>query len=125
MNGPRERQGLDARERAVGFVTLVGLGMALGAVAAILAVGPLDALLVVFWCGWAVVGAGAVAALFVVRTLPGVAKPMMVAGLGVIVVVTSFVMEALAGVPMRGLRLYGSTVFLVGMGWVLWRFGDR
>ncbi len=125
MSTPRETPPLTPPERAVGLVTLVGLGLALAALVGMVVAGPRGPLLTVFWCGWVVMAVGTVAALFVQRRLPALARPLAMTGLGVLVVALSLVMEATGGVSMRTLRLYGSTLLLLGIGWALWTLGDR
>jgi hypothetical protein len=121
----REWMGLSPAERLAGLVVLTGFALAAGAVGLALVVGPRDSVVAVFIAGLGVMSCGVLGGLFVLKGVPALARAAPAVGLGAVVVVLSFVLEALAGVDTRPLRLYGSTVFMLGAGWALWGLGDR
>ncbi|MGR8920983.1 MAG: hypothetical protein ACU85V_15315 [Gammaproteobacteria bacterium] len=121
----REWMGLSAGERLAGLVVLTGFALAAGALVLALVLGPGDAVAAVFIGGLGVMSCGVLGGLFVLRGVPALARAAPVVGLGAVIVVLSFVLEALAGIDTGSLRFYGSTVFILGAGWALWGLGDR
>lgn len=102
----------------------IGLALAIAALALVGVFGARDALLVLFWCGWAVLGAAMIGGLLTMRSPLPIGPPLAVLRFGIVTLILAFGMEALSGASMKPLSTLGALVMLAGIGWALWNIGE-
>jgi hypothetical protein len=112
-----------AGRKLLGVITGVGLAIALLALFGTGLSGVNDALMVLFWCGWGVVGGAMLAGLFMVKMSLPLDGPFRVIQFGIATVILGLVMESLSGLSMRPLWSLGAATMFAGIGWALWSIG--
>lgn len=110
--------------RLTGLFTGIGLALAVAALAGVGFVGPHGGLLVLFWCGWAVLTVALLAGLFTLRSPLPIDNPLKVIRFGLATVILGIAMEVLSGAPMKPLWGFGALTMLLGIGWALWNIGE-
>ncbi|MEQ8231731.1 MAG: hypothetical protein RLW61_05655 [Gammaproteobacteria bacterium] len=110
-----------AAERAVALVALTGGALALAALAAIALLGARAELMVIFWCGFAVLVVATLVGLLVQRAVSALRGPLRTVAAGFLLLMLGLLLDG-GGVP-GDVRVTAHVLLLAGIGWGLWELG--